>query len=242
MKKARMFMLAGAMALMAGMFASCGGGSENGGSADNGIATDGILGELPALNAQLKAEVEDLLNKIEVEANEEKLTQLRQEFNEWDKARKEKIEEVRKALIGTEIPTEVGEGIPFQLEGNLKIVETPGMTAYRSFDKGIHINSETICKLTADLEDWTYLRFYTCVAYDGEGNVLYFGKGFGRFEYSYDDSISMKENDNMRGKTNAKYKLFLQIFCGKADFSKLAKVVIMDENSDAYKQLAAQGE
>ena len=241
MKITRNLFVVGALALtMSVFFSACGdsSNSSSGGSSSD-IPIDGVMGELPALNAQWTAEAEEMLTKIEAETNDDKRSKLNQELDEWDKARKAKVEEVRKAMEGKEIPTEVQDGIPVQLEGNLKFAKTQGVPGYK-MKNGVNIKVETTCKLTADLADMTNIANYKCVAYDADGKVIYLGNGFGTFEYIIDESLSIKENDKMRGKANAKYKVNIMIFCGKADFSRLAKIVIMDKTSEAYKQLEAQ--
>lgn len=230
MNKTRNLWVVGAMALAAGVFFACGESGNGGSGAGSDIPTDGIFGELPALNEQWLAEQEQMREKIENEANDDKRTKLNEEFSEWEKARKEKAIEVLEALKGKEIPTEAAEGVPFQFDGNLMLdYSSSYVSAYR---RAIKMQAKCMGTLTADLADITVIPNYIFVAYDADGQVIK-ADCYATAQYKGDKDAFDSD------KTGDAYQ-FSPMIEVTADWARLAKMVLMDKTSDAYKQVEAQ--
>ena len=226
--KTRNLWVVGAMALAAGVFSAC--GESGNGGAGSDIPADGIFGELPALNEQWLAEQEQMREKIENEANDDKRTKLNEEFSEWQKARKEKAIEVLEALKGKEIPTEAAEGVPFQFDGNLTLdYSSSSVSAYRN---AIKMQGKCMGKLTADLADITAVPNYIFVAYDTDGQVIQ-ANCYANAQYKGDKDVFKALN------IGDAYE-FSSMIEVTADWARLAKMVLMDKTSDAYKQIEAQ--
>lgn len=113
MKKIFSFVLTGAIALTAGVFAACDGG---GGSTSSNVPSDGVFGTLPGLaDTYMTKGVEMMqeMSSIKDEAG-------KQEFVNKVKAMEQESEEAFAAELAKlkeqEIPTEVGDDVLFKLE------------------------------------------------------------------------------------------------------------------------------
>lgn len=225
MNKTRNLLVASAIALAAGVFSACGGSSNGGSNAGSDIPTDGILGELPALNVQWLAEQEQMRQDIENESNDDKRTELNKKFSEWQKTREEKAKQVLDVLDGKEIPTEVAEGVPFRLDSNLKMFKPSSISGYRS---AIGLGAKTTGTLTEDLANDYDVVNYTYVPYDADGKVIELFKRI------------LITNPSAKGKTGDNYEFTASGIHATEDWVRLAKIVIMDKRSEAYKQIEAQ--
>ena len=217
-------MFAGALALVAGVFFACGGSGNSSGAA-SGIPTDGLLGEVPAQNVKWLAEQEQMRQEIENEENDDKRTKLKNAFSEWEKARKEKGAQLLDALKGKEVPTEVAEGVPMKFENNLKLTWS-SIAAYR---QSIKMQAKGVGTLTADLPDITFIPNFIFVAYDTDGNVID-AKCYALAQYKGDKDVfkADKAGDN--------YEVSPTIQT-TTEWARLAKLVLMDKTSEAYKLL-----
>lgn len=221
--KIRNLFIMGVMAFAVSAITSCEGSNSN------DIPTDGILGELPSLNEKYLAEQENMRAKIEAEENDDKLTKLKAEFKEWQKAREDKLNEIEDALDGKEIPTEVADGAQFTIDGNMKLKKT-SITAYRSAQI---VYATFAAQTTTDLPGIMEIPEYSGIAYDIDGNVIDVcpGARLTRDIGSYRDGVPAGAisdvqiplcRDNQEG------------------WAKLAKIVIIDGRSDAYNQIKEQ--
>lgn len=233
MKQTRNLLLTGAIALVAGVFSACGGGS----GAGSNVPTDGVLGEVPAVAAKYLPEINELQEKRWHSSSEEN----REEIAKKEDALKAEWNEAIKAvpsLEGVEIPLEAAEGMPLRPEGNLKI------TLVTIKDDDVSIKAETTSVVTAETPctDWNHFRM---VAFDSDGNALLLNGG------SACSGISDKDT-NWKG-LNASYKegakgktMFVTstskgtIWKNPEGWAKLAKVVMMNKNSEAYKKAEEQ--
>ena len=228
MKTLRNLTVVGITTLMVCALSACG-GSGNDSNASNNVPTEGILGELPALNVKYLAEQEQMRFDIENEANADKLTKLNKEFSEWEENRKVKLNEVLDALNGKEVPTEVAEGVPFSLDSNLKLYKIPSIVGYR---KAQGILAKTTGKTTEKLSDMGELPNFTYVPYDSDGNVI---------ELVSSTSPQLKTHGNIMAALPVGTECeFSATIHGDEAWAKFAKIVIMDKRSDAYKQIEAQ--
>lgn len=121
MKQTRHLLVVGAIALVAGVFSACGGGS-GAGSAEAEAASlpiDGILGEYPKAVAEYEAAEAAASAKYDEmkKTNPEEASQFWSDYlnqGNTTKFKKETIPAIEKALEGKEIPTEVAEGLPLR--------------------------------------------------------------------------------------------------------------------------------
>jgi len=222
MKQTRHLLVAGAIALMAGVFSACGGGS-GAGSAEAEAASlpiDGILGEYPKAVAEYEAAEAAASAKYDElkKTNPEKASQFWSDYlnqGNTTKFKKETIPAIEKALEGKEIPTEVAEGLPLRLDKSLTL------------DNSRH--ARTSGKFTVGATKDTKYSNFVPVAFDTEGKAIAFGDGIrvkdfiageGK-EFTVDYFISIKKHD-------------------AAGWAKLAKIVIMDKTNETFKQAEEQ--
>ena len=225
MRQTRNLFAAGAIALVAGVFSACGGGSGAAGAANN-IPTDGALGEVPQVVAQYVPELKKIREVIFNEASEEEKDKAREEWNALDKEWQEKVNTALSTIGDKEIPIEAAEGVNIRPDTNLKLAKGQKL-------KGIDItvNFETEATITDDIKmgDWPN---YKMVAYDTEGKPLGVKRGVIQMDPSakYQNGCYVKDT-----------KMTIIFWAGNISdnpegWAKLAKVVIMDKTSDAYKQ------
>lgn len=215
MKKTKTLWLMGATALVA-MLSACGGGSSSAEAEAAAIPTDGILGELPKVVAEYEAaEAAASAKYDEIKASDpEKAQEFWKEYlgqGHTTKFKKETLPAVEKTLEGKEIPAEVAAGIPIQLEGNFVLNDKRDASVSGTF--------------TAEATNQTNIFNFCPVAFDADGNAIAAGRGINFSDYP------IKE-----GK-----KVSASIFISVSDYdaarwARLAKVVIMDKSTDAYKQ------
>lgn len=231
MKQTRNLFVMGALALVAGVFTACGGGS----GAGSDVPTDGLLGELPAVAAKYLPEINDLQEQRWHSSSEEN----REEIAKKEDALKAEWAEAIKAvpsLEGVEIPLEAAEDMPIRPDANLKI------TLVTIKDDDVTIKAETTAKVTKDTPcmDWNDFRM---VAFDADGNALIVNGGQACYGIS-DDNIDWKAKtykEGSQGKT-----MFITsstkgtIWKNPAGWAKLAKVVMMNKNSEAFKKAEEQ--
>jgi len=224
MKTMKNLLIVGAVALMASVsFSACNGsGSDGNGGGDKAasIPTDGILGELPKVVAEYEAAeaAADAKYKELKESDPAKADEFWKDYlhqGNATKFKKETLPAVSKTLEGKEIPTELAEGIPAKIEKNFTLDDKREASASFVF--------------TAGASNDTPVLMYTSVAYDSDGNAI----GTGR-------SISFSDYPISEGK-----KFGAGFFISVSDYdaaqwAKLAKIVIMDRQSDAYKQAEEQ--
>ena len=99
--------IAGIAALTIGLFSACGGGNESGKGAAKGIATNGIMGNVPALVAQFDSDLETLALKMKEEQSDEKRAKLVEEYDELCSTIETTMKEAVAAVNGKEVPAEV---------------------------------------------------------------------------------------------------------------------------------------
>ncbi|MBQ7419919.1 MAG: hypothetical protein IJV17_04160 [Prevotella sp.] len=228
MKQTRNLLVAGAIALVAGVFSACGGGS----GAGSNIPTDGILGEVPQVVAKYVPELEKIREVIFSNASGEEKDKARAEFDALDKEWKEKVNAALNNIGDKEIPIEAAEGVNIRPDANLKLVKGRKLGGLE-----VTVNFETEASLTdfVKIEDFKY----EMVAYDAEGNPLGVKRGVIQL-----DPDAIKDMFKING-YNKDSKMTITFWAGHIEenpegWAKLAKVVIMDERSDAYKQAEEQ--
>ena len=233
MKQTRNLLLTGAIALVAGVFSACGGGS----GAGSNVPTDGVLGEVPAVAAKYLPEINELQEKRWHSSSEEN----REEIAKKEDALKAEWNEAIKAvpsLEGVEIPLEAAEGLPVRPEGNLKIM----LVTIK--DDDVSIKAESTVVITAE-PPCPATGYYRLVAFDSDGKPLILNGGSACSGISDKDTnwkgVDASYKEGAKGKT-----MFVTstskgtIWKNPEGWAKLAKVVIMDAKSDAYKQLEEQ--
>ncbi len=227
MKQTRKLLAIGAIALAAGVFSACGGGS----GAGSDVPTNGLLGELPAVAANYLPEI----NKLQEQRWNTSSEENREEIAKKEDELKAKWNEAIKAipsLEGVEIPLEAAEGLPIRLEGNLKI------TLVTIKDDDVSIKAETTSIITEETPCLDY--DFSLVAFDSDGNPLLLNAGSA---YSTSDDNLVWKGGNASYKKDAQGKTMFvtstpkgTIWKNPAGWAKLAKVVIMDNKSEAFKK------
>lgn len=216
MKKTKNLWLMGAAALVAAMMTACGGGSSKAEAAAAALPTDGILGELPKVVAEYEAaEAAASAKYDELKATDpDKANEFWKEYigqGHTTKFKKETLPAVAKTLEGKEIPTEVAEGLPIQLEGNFVLNDSREAFVSGTF--------------TAEASNQTNVFNFQPMAFDTEGNAIDVGRGMNFSDYpikegkkfSFGFFISVNDYDAAR-------------------WARLGKIVIMDKSTEAFKQ------
>ena len=222
MKQTRVFLATAAIAFAAGMFSACGDGSSKSEAEAAAIPTDGLLGELPkavaefeAAEAAAEAKYEELREKDPEEASKFWKDYIHQ--GNATKFKKETLPAVSKTLKGVEIPTELAEGLPLELKGNFTLDDAR--------------NAYTSTALTVDANQQTPFMNYKPVAYDSDGNAIETGSAASNWNTIY--PVKQGKELNFR------------FYIGVSDYdaarwAKLKKIVIMDSESEAFKQAEEQ--
>ena len=222
MKQTRVFLATAAIAFAAGMFSACGDGSSKAEAEAAAIPTDGLLGELPkavaefeAAEAAAEAKYEELREKDPEEARKYWTEYIHQ--GNSTKFKKETLPAVSKTLKGVEIPTELAEGLPLELKGNFTLDDA--RQAYAS------------TLLTADANQQTPFTNYKPVAYDSDGNAIETGSAASNWNTLY----PVKQGKEL----NFRFYISVSDY-DAARWAKLKKIVIMDSESEAFKQAEEQ--
>ncbi len=230
MKQTRSLLVAGAIALVAGVFSACGGGS----GAGSNVPTDGPFGEIPSVAAKYLPEI----NQLQEQRWKSSSAENREEIAKKEDALKAKWDEAIKAVPsveGNEIPLEVSEGIDIRPEGNFKI------TKVTISDDDVSVKAESSLVLTASIP-FTNFNDYCYVALDSDGNVL--SVNCGNVFMGKDSDADWKAKAYKEGaKSNTMFYTSSSkgnIWKNPEGWAKLAKVVIMDKKTDAYKQAEEQ--
>lgn len=221
MKQTRNLFLMGAIALVAGVFAACGGGSSAEAEAAV-LPTDGILGELPKVVAEYEAAEAAASAKYDElkKSDPDKAKEFWKEYisqGNTTKFKKETLPAVSKTLEGKEIPTELAEGLPLKLQKNFTLNDKR--------------DAFTSALLTAEANQQTPIMNYNAVAYDADGNAIATGNGCSNWQSLY----PIKEGKEMN------FRFFIGVNdYDAARWAKIQKMVIMDKQSEAYKQAEEQ--
>ena len=231
MKKISALMAVMAFAVLG--LTSCGGGNSSDSEA-NDIPTDGLLGELPMLTAKYCNKIVDLREKMfSGQLTEKELQEARAEFDETEKERDAKLLLGREALNGKEIPVEVQEGVAVKLEPAMKINASDKSTIY----------AEVKGSVTKTM-DYSQFRNYYMIPIDTDGKAIDTDRG--GLWYKEDGSMTL---DETKEGTKLMAKAYVSVGSTSANkrntsemkrWAKLAKFVIMDSTSDAYKKLKEQ--
>ena len=224
MKQTRVLLATAAIAFAAGMFSACGDGSSKAEAEAEAAAipTDGLLGELPKAVAEFEAAEAAAEAKYE-ELREKDLEEARKYWTEYihqgnsTKFKKETLTAVSKTLKGVEIPTELAEGLPLELKGNFTLDDA--RQAYTS------------TALTADANQQTPFMNYKPVAYDSDGNAIETGSAASNWNTIY----PVKQGKEL----NFRFYISVSDY-DAARWAKLKKIVIMDSESEAFKQAEEQ--
>ena len=228
MKTMRNLFVVGVIALAASVFSACGGGSGSG--AGSNVPTDGLLGEIPSVAAKYLPEINELQEKRWHSSSNEN----REEIAKKEDALKAKWNEAIKGIQsveGNEIPLEVSEGIDIRPESNFKI------TKVTITDDDVSVKAESSLILTAAIK-CTDFNHYCYVAFDSEGNAL--SVSCGNVWSGKDQDVDWKANTYKEG-AQSKTMFYTStpkgnIWKNPVGWARLAKVVIMDSDSEAYKQ------
>ena len=227
MKQTRNLMLTGAIALVAGVFSACGGGSGA------NIPTDGILGEVPSIVATYIPELEQIRSVIFSDASDSDKEKAHKEWEEKNNEWKDKANEALAALKDKEVPIEAAEGVKVQPEGALKLKD-----GQKLGDFNVSVNFECSAKLTDFVSIDDYPK-YKLVAFDSEGNAL--GVKRGVLSLAADASSNVFKDGGYKKDSGVEITFWAgNIAENPAGWAKLAKVVIMDSTSEAYKQAEEQ--
>lgn len=222
MKKMKNLWLTGTVVLVALTMTACGGGSGNSAEAEAAaLPTDGILGELPKVTAEYAAKEAAASAKYEElkQSDAEKAREFWSKYLEegnTTKFKKETLPAVEQTLEGNEIPTEVAEGLPLKLDKNLTLDGKRNATTTGTF--------------TVDANNQTPIMRYCSVVYDSDGNPIDTGKGINFTDYP------IKEGKQFR----VSYFIPIVNDYNPARWVKLAKVIIMDRDSETFKQAEEQ--
>ncbi len=222
MKQTRNLLVAGAIALMAGVFSACGGGSGAGSAEAEGayLPTDGILGEYPKAVAEYEATEAAASAKYDElkKSNPEEASKFWSDYiaqGNTTKFKKETIPAIEKTLEGKEIPTEIAEGLPMRLDKSLTL------------DNSRHAKTSGVFTVGAT-KDTKYSNFVP-VAFDTDGKAIAIG-----------DGIRVKDFQAGEGKPfTVDYFISIKAH-DAAGWAHLQKVVIMDKTSEAFKQVDEQ--
>ena len=222
MKQTKNLLVTAILAFVAGMFSACGDGSNKAEAEAAAIPTDGLLGELPKVVAEFEAaeaaadaKYEELKEKDPEEASKFWKDYIHQ--GNATKFKKETLPAVSKTLKGVEIPTELAEGLPLELKGNFTLDDA--RQAYTS------------TALTADANQQTPFMNYKPVAYDSDGNAIETGSAGTNWQTLYPVEQGKELN----------FRFYISV-CdyNAARWAKLKKIVIMDSQSEAFKQAEEQ--
>ena len=218
---------------MTGICISCGDGSVGG----NNIPTDGLLGELPAVAGKYLPEINELQEQRWHTSSEENREQIAKE----EDALKAKWDEAIKAipsLEGVEIPLEAAEGMPLRPDGNLKI------TKVTIKDDDVSIKAEATTTVTSETP-CTDFNHFRMVAFDSDGNALDLQCGTVCGGIS-DSNINLKTTSYKAGSKGKTTFVTSQtkgnIWKNPAGWAKLAKVVMMNTESEAFLKAKQQME
>ena len=227
MKQTRNLLVAGAIALVAGVFSACGGGS---GTSSSSIPSDGVLGEVPQVVAKYVPELEKIREVIFSNASGEEKDKAREEWNALDKEWQEKANAALNTIGDKEIPIEVTEGINIRPNSNLKLANGQKL---KGIDVTINFETEAVITDDIKMDDWPN---YKMVAYDTDGKPL----GVKRGVIQMDPKATYKNNCYLKDT-----KMTITFWAGNISdnpegWARLAKVVIMDKTSEAYKQAEEQ--
>lgn len=221
MKKARKLMIIGVVALVAGLFSACGGGTNNAEAEAVALPADGILGELPKVVAEFEAAEAAADAKYEElkKDDPEKAKAFMKEYiaqGNRTKFKKETLPAVEKTLEGKEIPAEIAAGLPLKLDKNYVL------DAKR--------NATTSGVFTPDATKDTPWGNYRLVAFDVDGNPISIaGRGIQVPDYIPGDGKPF----------SATFFISVDDY-NAAGWSHLQKIVIMDKDSEAFKQAEDQ--
>lgn len=230
MRQTRNLLVAGAIALVAGVFSACGGGS----GAGSNIPTDGILGEVPQVVAKYVPELEKIREVIFSNTSGEEKDKAREQWDAMDKEWQEKVNDALAAIGEKEVPIEAAEGINIRPDANLKLKKDQKL---KSLDVTVNFETEASTTDFISIDDFPN---YKLVAYDADGNPLVAKRG-GVIQLDPDATKDMLKNNGYHKDS----KMTITFWAGNiaenpAGWAKLAKVVIMDKTSEAYKQAEEQ--
>lgn len=217
--KKKHLLIAGAIALVAGMLTAC--GSGGGATAETtSLPTDGILGELPKVVADYEAAEAAAAAKYEElkQTDKEKATEFWSDYigqGNTTKFKKVTLPAVEKTLEGKEIPTEIADGLPLKMEKNLTLDDKRNASGSAVLLDGA--TNET-CKVMN----------YVVVAYDADGNAIYI------------DNVSFSDYPIKAGK-RLRFDMYIAVKdYDAARWARLQKAVVIDKESEAYKQAEEQ--
>lgn len=227
MKQTSNLFAAGAIALVAGVFSACGGGSGA------NIPTDGLLGEVPSITATYVPELEQIRSVIFSDASDSKREKAHDEWEEKNNEWKTKVNEAVAALKDKEVPIEAAEGVKIQPTGNLKLQDNQKINSLK-----VSVNFVCPGKL-ADFVTIDEYPNYKLVAFDTEGNAIGVKRGVMSLDAEgLNDSM---KNNGYKKDSNVEITFWAgDIAENPAAWAKLAKVVIMDSTTEAYKKAEEQ--
>ncbi len=224
-----------AVALITAAITACSGGS--GGGKD--VATDGVLGEVPAVAAKYLPDINEARHFVWRSSSEENREKYAKKFDEL----KLKWEEAAKAIpsiAGKEIPLEVDEGLPLKPVANLKI------TKVNITDTDIKVFAETTTKTTADFA-MKEVANLILVGITSDGKPV-FSSTSTPFTLRETEAVFNNKTQAYKPDVEGKTRVVigtpsvttLKIWEAPELYGKLAKVVIMNRESEAYKQIEAE--
>ncbi|MBR3512839.1 MAG: hypothetical protein IKO12_00265 [Bacteroidaceae bacterium] len=224
MKQTRNLLMLGAVAFMACVFTACGGTGSGAGSAVSEAADlpiDGILGELPKAVADFEAAEAAASAKYDElkKSDPEKAREFWSEYigqGNTTKFKKETLPAIEKTLEGKEIPAELADGLPLQLDGNFKLDAKREARVSGTF--------------TAGASNHTQIMTLKPVAFDSDGNPIAIASR----------GINFNDYPIQEGKAFT-FAFYISVSdYDAAGWAKLQKIVIMDRESEAFKQAEAQ--
>ncbi|MBQ5378453.1 MAG: hypothetical protein IIU48_08035 [Prevotella sp.] len=230
----RKFFAVGMVALVAAAFSACGGGSNSGEKATDEISTDGVLGELPKVTAYYAETLSDLRDKIfSGQVTEEEGKKALADFDALREEQKAKLLLTKDALDGKEIPVEVADDLPLKMDGNLKIEGKNQHGSINAKGTGEFLPSINFNK-TRDIVIVPIDTEGKCIEARGKGGTFTHAETHGALNYKQGEKFELTAFITPGAHTVKKCAADMK------RWSKLAKYVVMDKNSDAYKQLKEQ--
>lgn len=230
----RKFFAVGVLTLVAVMFSACGGGSNGGEKVTDDISTDGVLGELPKVTAYYAETLSDLREKIfSGQLTEEDGKKALADFDALREEQKAKILLTKDALDGKEIPVEVAEGLPLKMDGNLKIDGKNKPGSINAIGTGEFLSSINFNKM-GDIVIVPIDTEGKCIEVKGKGGTFNHAETHGALNYKEGEKFEMTVFITPGANTVKKCAADMK------RWSKLAKYVVMDKNSDTFKQLKEQ--
>lgn len=135
-----------------------------------GGSSSGLLGDLPNIVAEMRAEEESYKEEAEGITSMEDFAELAAEAKETEKEYEAEIAEISTGLMGTTIPFEVAEGLPYKIASDIKIDNIPTTGDYVRYAVPIITTADVSIDGGRTGMEQYYIVYMVCV--DADGNHL----------------------------------------------------------------------